>query len=254
MLTSLRNPRVQQWRRLGRHPRERRDRQQFLLEGTHNILEAIAGGYPLELVLHTPHWDTGLLGTWEGPRELVSAEVLRAIATTENPDGVLAIASTQPQPFPQIQQLGLFLDGVREPGNLGALLRTGAAVGIDGIISSQDSVDWHHPKVLRASAGQWCKVAVGTVPRPGEFLQTSRQQGLAIVVAQAQAPQTYWQWDFRQPTLLVLGNEGEGVSPAAIAQASALVSIPSRIESLNVGVAGALLLYEALRQTRGSRE
>jgi TrmH family RNA methyltransferase len=254
MLTSLRNPRVQQWRRLARHPRDRRDRQQFLLEGTHNILEAIAVGYPLELVLHAPHWDTELLGNWEGPRELVSAEVLRAIATTENPDGVVAIASWRHQPFPQIQRLGLFLDGVREPGNLGALLRTGAAVGIDGILSSEDSVDWHHPKVLRASAGQWCKVPVGSVPHPSEFLQTCRERGLAIVVAQAQAPQTYWQWDFRQPTLLVLGNEGEGVSAEAIAQASALVSIPSRIESLNVGVAGALLLYEALRQTCGSRE
>ncbi|NJK60319.1 MAG: RNA methyltransferase [Oscillatoriales cyanobacterium SM2_1_8] len=201
--------------------------------------------------MHAPNWDTGQLGNWDGPREQVSAEVLRAIATTENPDGVLAIASWQHRPFPQIQRLGLFLDGVREPGNVGALLRTVAAVGGDGLISSEDSVDWHHPKVLRASAGQWCQVAVGTVPHPAEFLQTCRHQGLAVVVAQAQAPQTYWEWDFRQPTLLVLGNEGQGVSPEAIAQASALVSIPSRIESLNVGVAGALLLYEALRQTCG---
>ncbi len=254
MLTSVRNPRVQQWRRLGRHPRARRDRQQFLLEGTHNVLEAIAAGYPLELVLHTPHWDTGWLGDWDGPREVVSSEVLKAIATTENPDGVVAIAPLRSSSFPQIQRLGLFLDGVREPGNLGALLRTGAAVGIDGILSSEDSVDWHHPKVLRASAGQWCKVPVGSVAQPAAFLQTCRERGLAVVVAQAQAPQTYWQWDFRQPTLLVLGNEGCGVSADLCQQASATVAIPSRIESLNVAIAGALLLYEALRQTYGCRE
>jgi TrmH family RNA methyltransferase len=260
VLTSLKNPWVKELRKL-HQAKYRRSHQQFLVEGTHLVQEAIATHYPLQAVCATPQWQSQHPQVWEqlqattSRQELVSEAVLAAIATTKTPDGVVAIAApASPPPTPPLPQLGLALEALQDPGNVGTLIRTAVAVGSDGLWLSPDSVDLTHPKVLRASAGQWFRIAAQVTPGLPAQLSTWRAQGCQILATAAEGAIPYWDVDFMKPSVVVLGNEGAGLSAEAIAQASQVIAIPmvNSVESLNVGVAAAVILFEALRQRQGA--
>lgn len=255
MLTSLQNPLVKQLRKLHR-PKERREQHLFLLEGTHLIEEACQVNHPLALVCCTPNWQETHLDLWNQlqPRvtrlELVSPEVLAAIATTTTPDGVVAAAPrSNPLAFPTPVTLALALDTLQDPGNLGTIIRTAAAAGADGLWISPDSVDLDHPKVLRASAGQWFRLPM-QVSELSEPIAHFKATGGQVIATLPTAELTYWDLDLQRPSLILLGNEGAGLSPELATQADVEVTIPlmAAVESLNVAIAAALLLYEARRQ------
>jgi RNA methyltransferase, TrmH family len=261
MLTSLQNPLVRSVRKL-HQAKERRSQQQFLLEGTHLIQEALAADYPLAIACYTPEWeqrrpDLALALAQRADRvEQVSEAVLCGMATTQHPDGVVAIA---PQilrpPNSRIAGVGLAIETLQDPGNLGTVIRTAVAAGIEGLWLSTDSVAPDHPKVLRASAGQWFRLPLAVVDNFEPLLAEWHYTGVQLVATSSHATVDYWSVDFTKPTVIVLGNEGAGLSEALQQQATVQVRIPmaSTVESLNVGIAAALLLYEAKRQ-RGERE
>ena len=256
MLTSLKNPWVKTLRKL-HQVKYRRQQQQFLLEGTHLVQAAIATRYPLQAVCATPVWQDSHPDLWQQlasqteRQETVSPEVLGAIATTQTPDGVVAIA-TSASALQSINHptLGLALEDIQDPGNVGTLIRTAAAVGSDGLWLSQQSVDLTHPKVLRASAGQWFRLPKQIGSDLATQLSTWRSQGCQILATAAAGAVPYWQVDLTQPTVLIVGNEGAGLSETAIAAADQTIAIPmmNGVESLNVGVAAAVILFEAWRQ------
>jgi TrmH family RNA methyltransferase len=242
------------------HQAKERHRQAlFLLEGTHLLQEACAVRYPLQMLCCTPDWQARHPQLWARACEqtaqvrLVTPAVLQGMATTVHPDGVLAtVVRPQPVDVPDTRlTLGLGLERIQDPGNLGALIRTAAAAGSDGFWLSGDSVDVDHPKVLRASAGQWFRLPMTVVP---DLAMALSQLGTAvqIVATDPRAELDYWALDLRLPTLFLLGNEGAGLSPEMLALATQTVKIPlaAGVESLNVAIAGALLLYEAQRQRR----
>lgn len=258
MLTSLQNPLVKQIRKL-HQTKGRRAQGQFLLEGTHLVQEAWLAQYPLAIVCVTPAWQERypeLLQALEGYAdrvEGVSPEVLAAIATTVHPDGVVAIAPRLAATVPTTPvTLGIAAETLQDPGNLGTLIRSATAVGADGLWLSADSVDPEHPKVLRASAGQWFRLPMAVSPDLIDQAGQWRQSGLQVLGTSAQGAVDYWAVDLTRPTVILLGNEGAGLSPALQAQVSQLVKIPvsPAVESLNVAISGTLLLYEALRQRR----
>jgi RNA methyltransferase, TrmH family len=257
MLTSLQNPLVKQLRKLHRS-KERRSQQLFLLEGTHLLAEACAVGCALEAVCCTADWAAAHPQLWAQAiahadrAEVVSPEVLGAIATTLHPDGVVAAARPFSKALPATPSLGIALQTLQDPGNLGTLIRTAAAVGADGLWLSDDSVDLENPKVLRASAGQWFRVPMATVDLP-MAIQGWQRQGIQIVATLPTAELTYWEADLRRSTILLLGNEGAGLSAELAAMADMAVKIPLAVgvESLNVAIAAALILYEAQRQRSG---
>ena len=256
MLTSLQNPLVKHIRQL-HQTKGRRRHGQFLMEGTHLLQEAIAVGYPLAAVCCTDAWRCRYPDLWQltvqqaQQREVVSPEVLAALATTVQPDGVVAIAPSRKSPIPAaVPSLGLAVETLQDPGNLGTLIRTAAAVEADGLWLSGDSVDPEHPKVLRASAGQWFRLPWQVSADLEADLTHWRHQGIQVLGTSAQAEVDFWHVDLTQPTIIVLGNEGAGLSPRLQAQVSQQVRIPmgAAVESLNVAIAAALLLYEARRQ------
>lgn len=261
MLTSLQNPLVKEIRKLhqGKH---RRQQGQFLLEGTHLIQEALAVSYPLSLVCHTPAWQdrypalAAALAQSAQRIEVVSAEVVQSLATTVHPDGVVAVAPQRATPAsaPVPTGIGLVIETLQDPGNLGTIIRTATAAQADGLWISADGVAPDHPKVLRASAGQWFRLPMVVERDLGATLTTWRSQGVQLVATLPTATQDYWAVDFTRPTVIVLGNEGAGLSEALQRQATTTVNIPMHpaVESLNVAIAAALLLYEAQRQRRGS--
>jgi RNA methyltransferase, TrmH family len=256
VLTSLQNSLVKQIRKL-HSTKERHKQQLFLLEGTHLLEEACAVNYPLVTLCCTPEWQIAHPLLWEEAcsqcdrSEIVSSEVLQAIATTVQPDGVVAVAKrgdSQTQiPF---TGLVLALETIQDPGNLGTIIRTAAAAGASGMWLSSDSVDLDNPKVLRASAGQWFRLAMAVSEDFKATVQHCQQSGMQIVATLPSATLTYWEVDWRKPSLILLGNEGAGLSSDLTTLADKQVKIPLSpgVESLNVAIAAALMLYEAQRQ------
>ncbi|MBW4636621.1 MAG: RNA methyltransferase [Iphinoe sp. HA4291-MV1] len=267
MLTSLQNSLVKQIRKL-HSSKERHKQQLFLLEGTHLIEEACAANYPLEAVCSTPEWQDTHPLLWQKAchlcerAEIVSEDVLKAIATTVQPDGVVAIAqravpeaiAKRGDRFGKVPFTGivLALEAVQDPGNLGTMIRTAAAAEASGLWISEDSVDLDNPKVLRASAGQWFHLAMAVSPDLKATVQQSQEAGMQVVATLPSATLTYWEVDWRKPSLILLGNEGAGLSSDLTAIADWQVKIPlnSGVESLNVGITAALMLYEAQRQKK----
>lgn len=256
MLTSLQNPLVKQIRQL-HSPKERRAQGMFLLEGTHLLHEACLVGYPLLTVCCTPAWAEHHQSLWQQVRqhaqrtEIVSSDVLKAIATTVHPDGIVAIAlkNTHDAQIPQ-SGLALALETVQDPGNVGTIIRTATAAGATGLWLSADSVDIYNPKVLRATAGQWFRLPMAVSFDLSATVQAYKQAGIQVVATLADASRTYWEVDWQLPSLILLGNEGAGLSTNLVRLSDIQVRIPqdTAVESLNVAIAAALMLYEAQRQ------
>jgi TrmH family RNA methyltransferase len=256
MLTSLQNPLVKQLRRLHR-AKDRREQQLFLLEGTHLLEEAYAVQASLDVVCYTEGWRSRHEALWQHLSEvaqrveLVSPDVLKAISTTVEPDGVVATAERiYTQSSLHFAQLGLVLETIQDPGNLGTIIRTAAATGADGLLVSDNSVDLDHPKVLRSSAGQWFRLPMAVSADLKTDILKFKAEGMQVISTVPTAPQTYWEVDFCLPSLILLGNEGAGLSQELNDLADQQVTIPLSpdVESLNVAISAALILYEVRRQ------
>lgn len=194
----------------------------------------------------------------------VSAEVLRAarifgdelfssISDTVTSQGMIAVF-----PFPEfgasadVVPFLLVVDGIQDPGNLGTLIRSAAAAGVTRVIALPGTVDPWSPKTVRAAAAAHFLIPIDTLPLPA-FVE-SLPEGVSIVAADAFGATRYDEVDFRGPLALVVGNEGAGLAAEVQELAGQLVSIPlaNAVESLNAGVAGSILLFEAGRQRRDS--
>ena len=257
MLTSLQNPLAKQIRKL-HQAKHRRQQKLFLLEGTHLLEAALEAGAPLQTICCTPDWQSAHPQLWQAlsqhvqRAELVSAELLRSLATTVEPNGAIATVQRQPSALntlPDIR-LGFAVETLQDPGNLGTIIRTAAAAAVEGIWVSTDSVDLDHPKVLRASAGAWFRVPMAASRSLETVVSGYRDRGFQIMATLPTAQTTYWHADLTQPTIVLLGNEGAGLSKNLIALATEQVSIPlaAGVESLNVSIAAALIAYEVQRQ------
>lgn len=257
ILTSRQNPLVKQLRKL-RHSKERREKNLILLEGTNLLEAACQENLHLVTLCCTEAWQNYHPQLWQnaaqnaGRVELVSQEVLGAIATTVNPDGVVAIISRDiiDNLAHSKVNLGLIVERVQDPGNLGTIIRTAVATGVDSLWLSGDSVALDNPKLLRASAGEWFRIPKVVSSNLVEVVSNLKSQNLQVVATLPQSSKTYWEVDFSPPTLILVGNEGAGLSQELLALADEKVNIPLQkgVESLNVAIASALLLYEIQRQ------
>jgi TrmH family RNA methyltransferase len=236
----------------------RREQNLFLLEGTHLLETACENDCSLVTVCYTQQWQERYpqlleMACKQAKRtEIVSEEVLSAIATTIHPDGVVATAVRsidKPVKLAHLH-LGLVLERLQDPGNLGTIIRTSVAAGVDGLWLSDNSVDLDNPKVLRSSAGAWFRLPIAVSSNLTEVVKEYRDRGVQIVATLPLADKLYWDIDFTRPTLILLGNEGAGLTEELISLSNLQVRIPLNegVESLNVAIASALLLYEAQRQ------
>ena len=261
-ISSRRNPLVKGLREL-HHPAGRLEQQHLLLEGTHLLQEALRLGHPPDLLLATAPWMArhGELLSALPPATLcreASAEVIEAAATTRHPDGVVGtIPWTLPGQLlpPSPPGFGLLLDNVQDPGNLGTLLRTALAAGVDQVWLGEGADPWQ-PKVLRASSGASLALPIGrfsSAELPG-LLRQAKAAGTRLLGTVVEGGATYWNQDWQGPILLMLGNEGAGLGRELLAEADALLTIPlsSGVESLNVAVAAGPLLLERRRQQLGA--
>lgn len=256
-ITSPQNPRVKAIVAL----RERKERQRsglMVVEGHDELGVALdSGARPHELYICPPLFRGGQSALLERVADLPQIEVgeraFEKMAYRENPDGWLA---TFPLVGLMLAELPLsatpllvVCETVEKPGNLGAILRTADAAGVDALIATDPLSDWGNPNVVRASKGALFTVPVSSANNRAT-LDYLRQHGIAVVVATPDAPTRYTDADLRQPCALLVGAEHAGVSRFWLDAADLTVSIPmfGKVNSLNVSAATALLLYEAVRQ------
>lgn len=175
-------------------------------------------------------------------------QVFNAAADTETPQGILAVIATpDPPPLPGPALL-LVLDGVQDPGNVGAMVRSAAAAGATNVICTPGTADTHSPKTMRAGAGGQFRVPIRKVANPTDL--ESFAAGIALYAASADADLVYHDIDWTGPSGLVVGGEAAGVSPEWRAASRAAVRVPMQreVESLNAAAAAAVILFEAARQ------
>jgi TrmH family RNA methyltransferase len=243
-------------KRLKRLHRVAKEQNCFLVEGTHAISEAIACGWSVETICCTEAWfgrHHRMLSENVGACYMVPESWLAQAVTTEHPDGVAGIVGVDASAigdfsFDSAAFLGVATDAVQDPGNVGTLLRSIVAVGGDGLFLSGDSVHPMQPKLLRSTAGQWFRRPPRRVDL-SRMIDSAKGAKVQVLVASMEG-ESYWKADLTKPTLLVVGNEGGGVRREFIAKADREISIPMvrGVESLNVAMAGTLILYEAYRQ------
>jgi TrmH family RNA methyltransferase len=259
-LRSRENPRVKRWHALVRDSRLRRDERRALIEGPHLLAAYLeTGGRPEALLVSESglaNPEVARLVRRAGLDPVVLPEALfRWIADAATPTGVATeIGLPGAQANIARASHALFLDGVQDAGNVGALLRSAAAFGVDTAVLGRGCADPWSPKVLRAAMGAHFALHIGESPDLVPALAQFRGVLVCAVAAGGVPPQAL---DLSGNVGWILGAEGRGVSEAVAARANVRAAIPLArgIESLNVAAAAAVLLYERARQlsTRGAR-
>lgn len=264
-LTSTQNPRVKEVVHLRDRP-ARNKTGKFIIEGYRELLRATDASHPIEqlficreLFLGTN--EEALIARLEKKGAKLfscSEQVFRKISYRDRPDGLIAIAPQQHLTLKDLERilskkkttpLLLVAEAIEKPGNLGTILRSSDAVGVDALIVCDRCTDIHNPNVVRASVGTLFTVPVIEAKTP-ETLQWLRERHISILAATPSAKKQFTQVDMKCPLAIVVGTEQLGLSEHWMEQADIQVSIPMHgvADSLNVATATTLLLYEALRQ------
>ncbi len=261
-INSPNNPLLKEFKRLLKSRHYRYKMQQIALEGPNLVREALKAGLTPSVVFYTRDYFESDGKKWlanldPAVKQLeLPAPLFKRIADTETPQAVAAIVPFNPGKRIKISagsmQLVLVLDRLQDPGNMGTIIRTAAAAGVDAVYYTSGSVDPYSPKALRAAAGNIFSLPIELSREPLELIGTLKRNKIQLIAADANADQNYWSADYRQPTALVVGNEAGGISPRLCAEVDFSISIPlaGNSESLNASVATGVILYEIIRQRK----
>ena len=252
-ITSLKNPKIKDLLSLSEKSRERRERGLFVVEGQREVARALAAGYEAETLFVCEAYLSEPLAVAPDIVFPVSKEVYERIAYRGGTEGVVAVLRTRNQSLEALSlrenPLILVLESVEKPGNIGEVLRSADAAGVDAVLVCDPLTDLYNPNLIRASLG-----ALFSVPTlcctSQEAATWLKRHGIAILTAQLQDSELYYDTDMTRGTALVMGTEDRGLSPFWREQADAHIRIPmaGMMDSLNVSVSAAILCFEAVRQ------
>jgi len=254
-ITSTANPRVKAFAKL-KTARDRRSTGLFLIEGRREVARALAAGIEIETILLCPELlDKPLVV----PREIETVELARdpitKVAIRANPPGAIAIARQFSTSLDHLQlgpdPLLLIAEQIEKPGNLGAMMRTADAVGVDAMVVADAVTDVFNPNVVKASQGALFSVPLA-VASSGAAIAWTAANSIRVTGGYPAASGDLWESNMRGPTAVLVGAEDVGIS-AAWSNVAHPVRIPmaGAADSLNASVSAAVLLFEAVRQRRG---
>lgn len=264
IITSQANPLIKNIKRLARRPHREKENK-FLIEGARFVEEALNSDWPLEAVLYTSEFYLGHGNVVHKARSKrlkvveVTGGLLAELAETENPQGVAAVAHMRQWGITGIlaavspgDNIIVLVDGVQDPGNLGTLIRSADAFGAGGVILTKGTVDLYNPKTLRSTMGSIFHLPVVQGLETKEIICLLREHNYTLVVGDPRAELSIDRADLLSRIALVVGSEASGPSREVMSHTHTRVSIPmpGKAESLNVGVASAIMLYEVTRQRR----
>ncbi|MFJ7727170.1 TrmH family RNA methyltransferase [Neobacillus sp. NPDC097160] len=242
-IESVNNPKVKQWKKL-LTKKERDKSGTFLIEGFHLVEEAIKQGEQILEIIVTekvglpPRWDTkGTAVT------LVTEEISNLLSETESPQGIYAVCS-QEKPEVRDAKTYLLIDAVQDPGNLGTMIRTADAAGIDAIVVGRGSVDLFNSKVLRSAQGSHFHLPI-IMGDLHEWIDKLQEAHIPVYGTALEGASPYTEVSGGDTFALIVGNEGNGVGKDILSSTNANLYIPiyGKSESLNVAVATGILLY-----------
>ncbi len=259
MITSPQNPKIQ-WVRALLEKRKQRDAEQaFVVEGVRLVEEAQLSGWQPQIVLYderlSERGQALVRGFAQAGVETVEipSRLMESVAGTDSPQGLLAVLPQREPVLPSMLNFVLVADNIRDPGNLGTLLRTAAAAGAQAALLSPGTTDAYAPKVLRSGMGAHFRLPVLHLDWEAIHLTCARHS-LQVYIAEAMEGRVCWDLDLTNPLALIIGSEAEGASAeaSALAQQAITIPMPGRFESLNAAVAASILLFEVVRQRRAA--
>ena len=256
-ITSVQNPFIKSLVQLQEKAKVRKQTGTFLIEGKREIELALKGGYELETILFLPEIisEKQLNDLTTKPLNVIeiSKEVYQKLAYRDTTEGILAVAKTKPMQLSDLKlsknPLILIAEAPEKPGNIGALLRTADAANLDAVIIANPKSDLYNPNIVRSSVG--ClftnQIATGTT---SEIIGFLKERKINFYCATLQNSTSYHTQDYTTPTALVVGTEATGLTEQWRKEATQNIIIPMQgeIDSMNVSVAAAILIFEAKRQ------
>ncbi len=253
MITSTQNSKIKLVRQLLTQTKARKKQGAFVLEGIRLLEEAFNSPFTPELLLYTADLDQrglSLVKEFESGGvncELTAPNVFSSASDTETPQGILAVYPLLSLPIPDEADFLLITDEIRDPGNLGTLMRTALAAGADGVLLPPGTVDPFSPKVVRAAMGAQFHLPVKSASW-SEIKEITRD--LTVYLADMDQGLNLWQPDLTEPVAIIIGGEAHGPGIIAREFASKVLHIPmsAKSESINAAAAGAVFLYEIHRQ------
>ena len=253
MITSTQNPKIKLVRQLLTQTKARKKQGAFVLEGIRLLEEAFNSPFTPELLLYTADLDqrgVSLVKEFETGGvncELTAPNVFSTASDTETPQGILAICPLISLPIPDHADFLLITDEIRDPGNLGTLMRTALAAGADGVLLPPGTVDPFSPKVVRAAMGAHFHLPV-KIASWIEIKKTIR--GLTVYLTDMNQGVNLWQSELTEPLAIIIGGEAHGPGKIARELTNKVLHIPmsDKSESINAAAAGAVLLFEIRRQ------
>lgn len=260
MITSESNGQMKEAVRLQKSARERRKKKLFVTEGTKMVREAFREGKLERIYFSHEYWEAAGEGwqeiTGQVSSEVVAESVFRHIADTVTPQGVMGLVRLPEYSLEEIlgdaRHSYILLDDIRDPGNLGTIMRTAEGAGMSGVIMSRRTVDLFNPKVVRATMGAIFRVPFYYEENLCALIQQMKSRDIAVYGAVPGESVLYDEPDYTPGAGIVIGNEANGISGEVIQELSAGIRIPMEggLESLNASVAAGVLMYEMARQRR----
>jgi TrmH family RNA methyltransferase len=256
MITSSQNPKLQLVRALLGRAKERREAGAFVAEGVRLVEDAINADWPIRFVLYDETLSERGQSQVESLKsrgvevEMVAAHVMKSLSETESPQGILTVLNYSPFTIPHPLNFLLIPDQIRDPGNLGTLIRSADAAGVNAVLIPPETTDPFAPKVVRAGMGAHFRLPILSMGWE-EIGKVGKLEGLQFYLADMNG-ESCWETDLCQTLALIVGGEAEGVSAEARKMVSRKISIPmaGKAESLNAAVAGSVLMFEVVRQRK----
>ncbi|MBS1812740.1 MAG: RNA methyltransferase [Acidobacteria bacterium] len=248
--------------KFARRVREGKEPASIFVEGERLCEECLKSNLPLTVAFHTPdptpRTTAVIEELWRRQCHVYETvpEAFAVVSDTVNPQGIILIAARPnweiETVIPPQANLLIALDAVQDPGNAGTILRTAEAAGVQGVIALKGTVDCFAPKTLRSAMGAAFRLPILTDVEPEELLDRCQAAKITVAATTARTSLVYSDYDWQQPTLVILGNEAQGVRADLLDACDVKMRIPlaAPVESLNVAAAAAAILFEAARQRR----
>lgn len=226
----------------------------FTVEGIKSVMDAVSSDFTIKYIVMSESFskDNSSFASGDSDVLIVKDEIYGGLCDTSTPQGVMAVVMMKENPlavYINPSKLYIYCDNINDPGNLGTIIRTADAAGFGGVFLSPGCVDLYSPKTVRSSMGSFFNIE--TISNFGyDALFELKKQGFNLYCgALSKDSRVYTDIDFKEPSVIVVGNEANGVSDDILNHCEHII-IPmyGRAESLNVGVASAVLMYEAVRQ------
>lgn len=255
-ITSAQNPKIQRIRKLITQKKARDEEAVFVIEGVRVVEEAFRQNALVESVFYAePVSDRvaeilAQADRSEVPVYETSVDLIDAITDTRNAQPLLAVVRKRDLPLPNELTFILVLDAIHDPGNLGTIIRTAAAVGVDCILLAPNCTDPSAPKVLRSTMGAQFSLPVYELNWDELRTFFANRPEITVYASALEDAENFWDVDLTGPVALIIGSEADGIGAdaAALARKNLYIPMTNRVESMNAAVASAVLTYEVRRQ------